>query len=290
MSELLVVGMGQLGRELAELAQSDPFRFQVIGAARSPNPASVYADVTELATLRSLQATYPAPAAIVYAVSPRGQNYEDIYEKGLHNVLTTWPTSRLVLVSSTAVYGESAQLELDDFSAIEPRSASECALRAGEQLTLRESGKNLVVRASGIYGPMRTSLATRLLTSDLTPEEASRITNRIHQQDLARAILSLLSTEGTSGVYLASDLGPASLGQIQAFLREHPVSHEFLVRSAARRAPADESLPKTAIGERPRTRRVHSRALLPTRLQALGFRYNYPTYRQGYDAILRGFA
>jgi nucleoside-diphosphate-sugar epimerase len=275
MSELLIVGYGQLGENIAELAPHWPLSGRVLGLSRSPRRASLTADVTHKETLLLAREACPRPLAIVYCASPRSQNYDDIYVRGVENVITVWPEARLLLVSSTAVYGTTSLTTLDESSPIEPKTQTELAIAEGEKRVLAARADNWVVRPSGIYGPGRTSLLVRLLESPLSAEESARISNRIHQRDLARVILTLLGRPETSGVYLASDLGPASLGEVQTFLQAHPLAAPFLTTCAPRIPP------------RERTRPAYSRRLIPARLTALDFRFDYPSYREGYDAILQ---
>jgi nucleoside-diphosphate-sugar epimerase len=274
---LLVIGFGYLGRAILARSAQASSGLMVVGVSRTPGSAALAADVTRLDSLRFVKAAYAEPAGIVYAVSPGARDpiaYKNAYEIGLRNTLDLWENTRLALISSTAVYGR-ASGKLDDYSEVLPESDTEKVIFSGEQEVLSRSSQNVVIRASGIYGPGRTSLLRRLLQEDLSSLESERTTSRIHVEDLAQIALSRLLHPDRSGVYLASDPEPATLGTMFGFVRLHPRATE-IGRELSQLAPRATS----------RSRTGPERSLFPRRLIDEGYKFRFPSFRQGYSAIM----
>jgi nucleoside-diphosphate-sugar epimerase len=278
-TELLTIGVGYLGRTISELGPREPFELSVRGLGRTPSPGLLTADVTSLSSLKGAREACPSPSAIAYCVSPDGGHedaYLSVYERGVQNVQQTWPEARLALISSTVVFGGGPRESFDDFTEPRPDSPSAYAVLRGEELVLQQSQRNLVVRAGGIYGPGRVNLLRRLLSQELSPEEAARVTSRVHVRDLARIVLTLVTSPETFGTYVATDPTPAALGEIQRTFRDHRANE--ILRALG------------PPGERAVTRRgLTSRRIVPRRLLELGFSFEFPSFREGYGAILDSY-
>ena len=94
--------------------------------------------------------------------------------------------------------------------------------------------------------------------------------NRIHRDDAAAAIVHLLTvTDTPDRVYLGVDDAPVDRGEVLAFLAE------------------ELGLARPPIGADDSSRGGNKRCR-NDRLKATGFRFAYPTYREGYRAILAG--
>lgn len=277
---VLVAGVGYVGALVAELGAVQGAA--VFGLLRAPRelPAGVTPIAGDVTAPESLGALPPNLDTIVYAVAPDAHDdaaYERTYPGGLSNLLlATERTSasgtgrtapRVILVSSTAVYDQSDGQRVDDTSdALAPEQKA-LHLRAAEQLALDSHPHSLVVRASGIYGPGRTSLARRLAIAAPPAELARVLSCRIHRVDLARVLVEAIFDASLSGVLLASDEAPATLGELHAFLlgREVP--------------------PPDGAGAPRRERRHKSRRLVPERLLERGFSFRYPSFREGYGEL-----
>ena len=130
----------------------------------------------------------------------------------------------------------------------------------------------VVLRLGGIYGPGRTRLIDQVRGGTAVAPAEPRYTNRIHRDDAAAAIVHLCTMAADPGpVYLGVDNDPAELGEVQRFLA------------------AELGLPRPAsaavCGEPSRGGNKRcSNALL----RSTGFEFTYPTFREGYRAILAG--
>jgi nucleoside-diphosphate-sugar epimerase len=212
--------------------------------------------------------------AVVFAVSPGASSdeaYRSVYPVGVSNLLSRAPSARMLLVSSTSVYGQDSGEWVDETSPAEPPNFMGRRILEAEQLLLADA-KHIVVRASGIYGPGRTSLIERVRSGEARLPASTVYTNRIHRDDLARALHFLLERPQQGGCFVATDTEPVELGQLLVWLAS---------RLSVPSPPVLE-----ATGTEARTRHRFSRRCLPQRLQALGFTWRYPTFREGYGVLL----
>ena len=270
---IAVVGFGYVGSQLAgRLATS---RHEVFGVRRSqfshPQVVSVQADVTDSSSLAALP---PDLDRVIYAVSPGSREdeaYRLAYPVGLENLIKAVPQARIIFVSSTAVYPQKAGETVDEESATGATSFSSQRLLEAEKILTEDSRRHVIVRSSGIYGEGRTRLVSQLAVHDLDAEIRQISTSRIHRADLAACLAYLTESSHPRELYVASDPHPATLGEMQVWVREQ-LKGKSLVQSQSATATA--------------ARNRSSRRLLPTRLLGEGFQFKYPSFREGYLAAL----
>jgi nucleoside-diphosphate-sugar epimerase len=128
-----------------------------------------------------------------------------------------------------------------------------------------------VLRLAGIYGPGRTRLIDSV--RDGTARRTAEIeqTNRIHREDCVGAIEHLLTHPRPESIYLGVDHEPVSKNAVL----------EYLAARLGVPPPAVEPSPPA----RARHGRGHKRCD-GAKLRASGYRFIYPTFREGYDALL----
>ena len=270
---IAVIGFGYVGSVLAErLATSG---HEVFGVRRSkfshPELVTVQADVTEP---RSLAALPPDLDRVIYAVSPGSREdeaYRLAYPVGLANLINAVPQARIIFVSSTAVYPQKTGETVDENSATEATSFSSQRLLEAEKILTEASRRHVIVRSSGIYGEGRTRLISQLATHDLDEETRQISTSRIHRADLAGCLAYLTESAHPRELYVASDPHPATLGEMQLWVRQQ-LEGKSLVESRSDSPTA--------------ARNRSSRRLLPTRLLEEGFQFHYPSFREGYLGAL----
>lgn len=266
---VLIAGCGYVGSELAGRLAGEGH--EVWGLRRSPGElpagvAGVAGDVTDPSTLdlpRDLD-------ALVYAVSPGRHDeaaYRAAYVDGLDHVLAAVGGSvpRLVFVSSTAVYGQTDGSVVDEASPTEPRAFSGRILLESEARARAAGGT--VLRLAGIYGPGRTRLIDEVRAGTATYPPGDVHTNRIHRDDCAGALAHLLGLDAPADVYLGVDDDPAPRGEVLTWLAER----------------LDAPPPREVAGERTRG---GDKRCSNARLRASGYDLRYPSYRDGYAAVL----
>lgn len=176
---------------------------------------------------------------------------------------------RALLISSTAVCGDADGGEVTEDTPPAPASPTARILLEAEELFHEQFPHGTILRLSGIYGPGRTRLIDRVRSGDTAAGAAW--TNRIHRDDAAAAAVHLLTMDAQPlTLYLGTDDEPVPEREVLEFLAGE------LGAPLAEEQPADEALRRT-------TKRLSNR-----RLRGSGFELRYPTYREGYRAVLAG--
>lgn len=276
---LLVVGCGDLGAAVAtHFAQRD---WRVFGVRRKnvelPGVTMLAADVTQPDSLRTLQTLQPD--YVLIALTPgefSDQRYRAVYVEGARNVLNALDKShikRVLWVSSTSVYHQNDGEWVDENSPAQPQAFSGARLLEAEQVIAASGLPHTAIRFGGIYGPDRDRLLRQLRGGQRSAIAPPRYSNRIHRDD-AVAILQFLLERAASEaelqeLYLGVDTEPALMSDIEQWCCE-----QLGVDYAALTADAPAA-------------RGGSRRCSSARLQALGYQFIYPTFRQGFAALLR---
>lgn len=280
MSErVLIVGCGDVGTELGlRLAARG---WEVFGGRRSPEvlPPPITGVRSDLEGDLG-----PLPAdldVVVHAAAAGGRGvagYEAVYRDGLGRLLQRLEDDgqaprRVVFVSATSVYGIDDGSEVDEDTPTEPSRATGRVLVEAEQLLAASALPGTSVRLAGIYGPGRTRLIDTVRDGTARRPVGDHPTNRIHRDDAAAAIVHLLTEVATPDeVYVGVDHDQAQLAEVQRFL-----AGELGVPAPPPADDGDDS------GRRSGAKRCRG-----DRLRATGFTFRYPTYREGYRAILAG--
>lgn len=289
LDHVLVVGCGYVGEALARLLVADGIRVTGVKRHADGLPEGVEglsADVLVPETLRRLPRGVDA---LVYAVSPgerSGVAYRNAYVEGLRNVLHACgdPTQpfrgRLVLVSSTGAFGATDGARVDEETPPEPADETGEALLEGEAVARGFGGTGIAFRLGGIYGPGRDRTVRRIAHGSAPCPEPHRFGNRIHRDDAARAVRHLLLLDDPDDLYLGVDRDPAPLRDVYAW-----VADRLGVEDPCRNEDADAAEKRPAATSRRSNKRCSS-----DRLVASGFRFDYPTYREGYAPLIEAVA
>ncbi|MGO4188916.1 NAD-dependent epimerase/dehydratase family protein [Pseudarthrobacter sp. TAF60_1] len=278
---ILLAGCGDLGTEAGLRFAAAGHR--VVGWRRSPEklPAEIEGVAADLrgSDLPVIPADTTAVVVAVAADSPTETAYRATYVDGLAQVLDALERDRvtprrMVFVSSTAVYGDAAGGWVDESTTAAAGGFSGRVLREAEELLLsrlRGTGSEAVVlRLGGIYGPGRTRLIDQVRSGAAVIPDEPRFTNRIHRDDAAAAIVHLASmAAGPAPVYVGVDNDPAELGDVLRFLA------------------AEMGYPEPPIGPAGEARGGNKRCS-NVLLRASGLELAYPTFREGYRAVLAG--
>lgn len=271
-SRILIAGCGYVGRALAErlAAKGD----KVWGLRRNPESIpGVIALIGDLSDPKSLDLP-PDLDAVIYAAAPGRrdeQAYAEIYVRGVTHLLSALEAKkssprRLILTSSTGVYGQDDGSWVDEGSSLSTPGARARLLFEGERLWREAPWPSVVVRLSGLYGPTRTRLIRAVREAKVAASTAVRWTNRIHRDDAAGLIAHLLTLPRCEPLYLGTDSCPAPLHEVQAFI------------AARLGLPAPAPPPG---GAPARNKRCSNARLLRS-----GYRLRYPSYEEGYAALL----
>jgi len=279
----LIVGCGYLGRRVARRWVDEGF--SVAAATRRPEAAEEFeqlgirpmlADVTRPETLAAL----PPADTLLFAVGydrSSGATRREVYVDGLGAVLDAVPaeTRRVVLISSTGVYGQNDGSLVDEESPCRPtREGGRLMLAAEEVLKSHPLGaRSIVLRLAGLYGPGRIPRLADLLTGRPIAASESGHLNLIHVDDAAAVVVAAERHARPPQTYAVSDGHPTRRRDFYLRLGElfGAASPQFIERPG-------EPAP-TRVGS---DKRVDNRRMLAE----LGVRLRYPSYREGLAAIV----
>jgi nucleoside-diphosphate-sugar epimerase len=276
---VLVAGCGYVGCALASRLATEGHT--VWGLRRTPGnlPPGVHPFAADLGDPATLAALPPALDAVVYAAAPGGasdERYRTVYVDGVRNLLHALHgqgqrPGRVLLTSTTGVYAQTEGEWVDEESPTEPDGFRGLRPLEGERLLLEGPFPATVLRLGGIYGPDRTRLIdeVRAGTARCRPGAWS---NRIHRDDCAGALRHLMLLDGAGPLYLGVDREPAELCEVQQWIADQ-------IGAPAPRASEDAPPGR---GGRSSNKRVRSDRLLRS-----GYRFRFPTFRDGYAAMLR---
>lgn len=271
---MLIAGCGYVGTALGLelLAAGD----KVWGLRRNVAqlPAGFAAIAADLGSSGALTGLPFALDYVVYCASADGSSdaaYAKAYVTGLERVLVALEPSsvrRVFFTSSTAVYAQREGQWVDEDSETAPTHFSGVRLLQAEALLRGSPLPSTILRCSGIYGPGRTRLIDSVRQG--TALASDRFTNRIHRDDIAGAIVHLLRSKSAPELLLLNDDEPASERDVLRYLADR--------LGVAEPAPAPTSSATLARSGVKRCRNA--------RLRATGYQLRYPSYREGYAALL----
>ncbi|WP_236187574.1 SDR family oxidoreductase [Pseudomonas pharyngis] len=278
---VLIAGCGDVGSRLA--TQLLAAGFQVYGLRRdiSRLPDGVIGVAGDLFN-EDCPETWPVGAIdyLVYSAAATDHDeagYRAAYVQGLQHVLG-WlndygqEPERLLFVSSSSVYGQQNGEWVDEKSETVGAGYSGRVMLEAEQVALNSGIPASIVRLTGIYGPGREWLLTQVRRGYRVAVDPPLYGNRIHADDAAGLMAFLLEAARKGGalddIYIGVDDAPAPLAEVVAWLREYLGVTEW---------SEDESV-----------RRTGSKRCSNARAKALGWVPKYPSYREGYAAILEG--
>lgn len=275
---LLVIGCGDLGGACATFFADRGWAVTGVRRQRFTLPGVVpfAADITQPATLTPLRAL--APDYVLMALTPGGfsdARYRAVYVEGLQNVLSALDCSqlrRVFWVSSTSVFDQDSGEVLDETSPAAPANFSGQRLLEAEHLLAQSTLPHTVVRLGGIYGPGRDRLLRQLRDGRRSPQSPVRISNRIHRDDAVGILQFLIAAAADNHpldtLYLGVDTEPTPIADVERWFAQY-LRLDYDAMTAQ-----DSEL------------RGANKICSSARLQALGYRFSYPSFRDGLPTLL----
>jgi nucleoside-diphosphate-sugar epimerase len=277
MARVLIAGCGYVGSAVGIRLAAEGHL--VWGLRRKPQDLGrgiqpVRADLTKPETL---DVPGQLDFVIYTAAADRneGRAYRAIYIDGIVNLIEALKRKettirRFLFTSSTAVYSQSSGEWVDEESSTEPSHFSGQRLLEGERVLLNEAFPSTVLRLGGIYGPGRARLIECVRRGEaVCPEKVRTYSNRIHLEDCVGALHHLMNLQTCQSLYLAVDHDPAGRCEVLRWIAQRlgvPPPHKV----------------ETTVPENRASKRCRN-----TRLISSGYAFRYPTFREGYEAVLR---
>lgn len=276
MARILIVGCGYVGTPLGlRLVEQG---HEVFGLRREvadlpPEIQPIEGDVSGLDGFRGLP---PDLEFIVYMVAAKARNqeaYRSAYLDGLGKLLQVLgdegqKPERIFFTSSTSVYGQSRGEWVDEASPTHPPSFPGSIMVATESVLQASRYPSTILRLGGIYGPGRMGFVAGLREGRSFPAPPGPLyTNRIHRDDAVGALTHLLSLESPESKYVGVDGDPAD--------------RAVVLRWIADRLDVQVVTEPVAESSRGAGHRCRNDLLLQS-----GYRLEYPTFREGYGALI----
>ena len=272
MSKVLIAGCGYVGQALAALLLRDGHA--VWGLRRDPPvlPAGLRPVAADLCDAPSLAGLPPGLDVVYYTAGADGFGetaYRRAYVEGLGNLIGALENQgqrpeRMIFTSSTGVYHQNDGTLLDEDSPTQPTRSSGRILLEGEALLAAAPWTGITVRLGGIYGPGRTRLVEDLRAG--RARKGPGYLNLIHRDDAAGILRHLLDLPAPAPCYLGVDGAPVARNDLLDWLAER-----LGVPAAS-----------DAVAAPPR--RGGLRRFNNARIKAAGYRFRYPSYREGYSS------
>ncbi|MBD2837057.1 SDR family oxidoreductase [Pseudomonas sp. JM0905a] len=276
---LLIAGCGDVGSRLAQQMLQAGWTVHGLRRQVAALPVGVLPVAGDLEQPACPTAWPQGPLDyLVYCVAASRHDeagYRAAYVEGLRHVLG-WLAERgqtprrLLFVSSSGVYGQRDGEWVDETSPAEAESFSGSVMLEAERIAMDSGIPATLVRLTGIYGPGREWLLKQVRMGYRVVSEPPLYANRIHVDDCAGLLAHLLKAEAGGAAlqdcYIGVDDAPAPLHDVVGWLRERMGVTEWAEESTVRRSG--------------------SKRCSNARARALGWAPRYPSYREGYAAIL----
>jgi nucleoside-diphosphate-sugar epimerase len=265
---ILIIGCGYVGLPLGQALAGAGHEVHGIRrgafAAEGITPHAI--DITRREALDSLTPDFDWIINTVSSSRGDAEAHRAVFVDGTKNILDWLGDSpaRVLFTSSTSVYPQTSGDWVDETSPANPTTGTGPALREAEELFTAAT----VLRVAGIYGPERGFLFRQFLKGEAVLSDGERWLNMVHRDDVVGAILA------------AMDIGPG----IYNVADDEPVTQRDFFQWLARlfdrpMPPAGETVSRKRT---PTNKRVRN-----AKLKAAGWRLRFPTFREGYEALLR---
>jgi nucleoside-diphosphate-sugar epimerase len=188
--------------------------------------------------------------------------------------------SRVVYLSTVGVYGDTGGAWVDEDSplaAVTPRARARIAAEAAWTAFGRETGAEIdILRLGGIYGPGRGPFEKLRTGEARAVEKPGQVFNRIHVDDIAFAVETVIAAGQPGAVYNVVDGSPSAPEDVL----------DYGAELLGAPPPAREPFATAAMSPMARSFYEENRRVRNDRLRGLGWAPAYPSFREGLRAIL----
>ncbi|HEX7859072.1 MAG TPA: SDR family oxidoreductase [Verrucomicrobiae bacterium] len=278
---VLIIGCGYvglpLGHRLTTLGHAVSGLRRSTGSdaqLRASGIQPIHADITDPASLADLSPDFDVIVNLVSSTNGGPEEYRRVYLEGTQNIIQWSRGSALrsyLYTSSTSVYAQADSSWVTEQSPTEPDSVTSQILIETERELLAAFHSSqfpaTILRPSGIYGPGRGHLFKQFVAGEaVMRDDGSNWINMIHVDDLAAALSHIIQHGVPGGIYNVCDDEPVTQRDFFKWLAQE------LSRPMPPSAPADPA----------RKRGLTNKRVANAKLKATGFRFTYPTFRDGY--------
>lgn len=189
---------------------------------------------------------------------------------------------RVIYLSTVGVYGDHGGAWVNENTPLKPvslRSTQRVSAEEKWQDFAREKRCDLaILRLSGIYGPGRNAIENLRAGTARRLIKQGQVFNRIHVEDIAGATAAAFAHQGRPGVFNVSDDEPCPPQDV--------VTHAAHMLGVS--PPPEIPFETAALSAMARSFYSENKRVSNARIKAeLGYRFRYPSYREGLAACLR---
>ena len=275
---ILIAGCGRIGTRLGQQLAHRGAQVHGLRRRDTPLPAPLSTIQADMTRLDSLANQLPSQLDRIYFIATPGgfedERYRLAYVVGMTNLLATLRREgqtprRIVLVSSTAVYGQLAGEWVDEETPADPNGFSGQRMREAERTLLDSEFPGVAVRFGGIYGADRTRMLDRVRDGKPCVADPPHYTNRIHEDDTVGILEHIGDLNDAHPIYLGVDDEPCTQCELMDWLADR----------------LERPRPERSEGSAGGTR-GSNKCCRNDRLRASGYELIYPSFREGYEAML----
>lgn len=223
-----------------------------------------------------LEAAIARADALLVSVPAQGG---DPMLRAFREAIAASKVNRIVYLSTLGVYGDTAGGWVDETTPADPAASRGEARVAAEDgwLALGNASRRVfVLRLAGIYGPGRNAIANLRDGTARRIVKPGQVFNRIHVEDISRAIAACMATDQPGGIVNVCDDEPAPPQDVIAH------AADLIGVAPPPEIPFDQAqLSPMAATFWATCKRVSNRKLR----QDLGVDLAYPTYREGLSVL-----
>jgi len=220
MHAITIIGCGDIGQRVAKRCQqqSMPVRGMVMTAdsaksLKQQGIEPIRANLDEPETLNSI--SYSGHTVFYFAPPPRLGNQDTRMANWLASMQSDDLPEKVVLISTTAVYGDTEGNWISEQSPLNPGTERGLRRLDAERRLFDWAQENsleaVILRVPGIYGPGRLPRDRIEKGLPVLNESECGYTNRIHSEDLAMICMVAAETAASGEIYNVTDGHPGTM-------------------------------------------------------------------------------
>ncbi|QBR72029.1 NAD(P)-dependent oxidoreductase [Beijerinckiaceae bacterium] len=221
-----------------------------------------------------------AAADVLLVSVPPGISVDPVLARFGHRIASLRRPQTIVYLSTIGVYGDRRGEWVDETATPVPSSARSVA-RLQVEKSWAAIGKEIdkkvhILRLAGIYGPGRNALANLKSGTAKRIVKRGQVFNRIHVEDISRAIEAAVAYTGPSGIWNVSDDAPSPPQDVIT----------FAAMLMGIDPPPEQQVETAEMSPMTRSFYAENKRASNWKLKdELGVKLAFPTYRVGLEAL-----
>ncbi len=280
----LIIGCGDIGRRVGQKLLKQHAVTGVVRSAETAAQLNQLGFVSCIANLDDSPVKLPAITAdtVIYYFAPPPDEGE--HDPRMANFLQTLTAiaaypAKIIYISTTAVYGESAGNWVDEQSPTRPNNArGKRRLDAESQLIAfqqRHPVTITILRVAGIYGATRLPFQQIKTGKPILKLEIAPFSNRIHASDLADICIAAAQQNSPPlAIFNVSDGNPGSISQ---YFQQVALAFKLPAPPEITWEAAQQQLSPGMLSYLKESKRIDNRRVI----SELGISLRYPTLEEG---------